>query len=71
VTAGAGGAVIASVLARRLDEHHARYLEDQLDRGGLLPWVKIREPERERRALEILGRHSGHYVHVHAIPQRA
>jgi hypothetical protein len=69
--AGAGGAAIGSALARWLDEHHARYLEDQLDRGGLLLWVGIRDPEHERRALEIFARHSGHYVHVHAIPERA
>lgn len=69
--AGAGGAAIGSALARRLDEHHARYLEDRLDRGGVLLWVGIRDPEYERRALEILARHCGHDVHVHAIPERA
>jgi hypothetical protein len=63
---GAGGAV-GSALAMLLGDRHARQLEDQLDHGGLLLWVRARDPEHEKRAIAILEKHSGQDVHVHAI----
>jgi hypothetical protein len=38
---------------------------DQIDRGGLLLWVRLWNAEDEGRAIEILGRHSAREVHVH------
>jgi hypothetical protein len=67
--AGVGGGVIGSVLARWLDRHHAHYLQEQLDHGGLLLWVRTQTPEDEKRATEILKRHSGDDVHVHDLPE--
>jgi hypothetical protein len=66
--AGGAGGLVGSLLARWLDRRHAHYLQEQLDRGGLLLWVRTVDAEHERRALEILGRHSGRDVHVHAFP---
>jgi hypothetical protein len=68
VLAGGSGGVLGSVLAGWLGDHHARYLESQIDRGGLLLWVRTRHAADERRAVEILRRHSGAEVHVHALP---
>jgi hypothetical protein len=67
----AGGAAgsIGTVLARWLGHHHADYLQQQLDCGGLLLWVNVRDAEHEERALEILSRHSAHDVHVHEFPR--
>ncbi len=67
--AAAGGvaAVIGSALAAMLGRKQARYLEEQIDHGGLLLWVHLRDADREARALDILSRHSGRDVHVHAL----
>ncbi len=66
--AGGAGGLIGSILAKWLGSHHGRYLQDQLERGGLLLWVRTPNPAAEQRAVEILRKHSGEDVHVHAIP---
>jgi hypothetical protein len=68
VLAGGTGGLLGSVLAKWLGDHHASYLQDQIDRGGLLLWVRTRRAADEQRAIEILKRHSGGEVHVHALP---
>jgi hypothetical protein len=62
------GALIGTVLARWLDKHHAEHLQEQLEHGGLLLWVRTPDESAERRALEILTRHSAHDVHIHELP---
>lgn len=62
------GALIGTVLARWIDKQHAEHLQEQLDRGGLLLWVRTPDQAAERRALEILTRHSAHDVHIHELP---
>jgi hypothetical protein len=71
VMAGGTGGLLGSVLAKWLGDHHAGYLQDQIDRGGLLLWVRIRNATDEQRAVEILNRHSDGEVHVHALPVEA
>lgn len=66
--AGGAGGLIGSFLAKWIGDQHARYLQEQLDHGGLLLWVRTRDNEREKRAVEILGRNSSSNVHVHALP---
>jgi nitrogen-specific signal transduction histidine kinase len=39
LTGGAGG-LIGSILAKWVRDHHAHHLQEQLDRGGLLLWVR-------------------------------
>jgi hypothetical protein len=65
--AGIGGGLIGSGLALYIGQHHAEYLQSQLDKGGLLLWVRTRDLEHERRASEILQRHSGMEVHIHEL----
>lgn len=65
--AGDTGGLIGALLAHLLGRRHAETLQRQLDRGGLLLWVHVRDPEHERRAVAILGRHSAHDVHVHEL----
>jgi hypothetical protein len=65
---GGAGALIGSVLAKLVGDHHARYLQEQLDHGGLLLWVRTWDKEGERRAVSILKKHSGRDVHVHTVP---
>ncbi|NQV79018.1 MAG: hypothetical protein HQ495_00610 [Alphaproteobacteria bacterium] len=66
--AGGSGVAIGSVLANAVKRHHAEHLQSQIDHGGLLLWVHLRDAEREQRALGILRQTSAHDVHVHDIP---
>jgi hypothetical protein len=67
--AGGTGGMLGSVLAKWLGDHHANYLQEQIDRGGLLLWVRTRQAEDESRAVELLKRHSSREVHVHCLPE--
>ena len=62
------GATLGTVLSHLMNRRHAEWLQEQLERGGLLLWVRTPTPERERRAIEILTRHAVHDVHIHEIP---
>lgn len=64
------GAAIGTVLGHFMDKSHADWLQGQLERGGLLLWVRTETPEAEQKALEILRRHSAHDVHLHKIPEQ-
>jgi len=65
---GGAGGLIGSVLAKLIGQHHADYLREQLDRGGLLLWVHVEDAEHERRARDILERYSADDVHLHDLP---
>jgi hypothetical protein len=68
--AAAGGAVgggIGIALAAAIGNRHAEYIAEQLKHGGILLWVRAWDPEHERRAVDILKRHSGQDAHVHEI----
>lgn len=67
LSGGAGG-LIGSALANLVDRHHADYLQDQLERGGLLLWVRTFDAPHEKLAVEILEHHSAEDVHVHDLP---
>ncbi len=67
LTGGAGG-LIGSILAKWVGDDHANHLQQQVDRGGLLLWVRTWTPPDEERAMSILKRHSGEQAHIHALP---
>lgn len=71
VAAGGAGGLIGSVLAHRVGDHHGRYLQGQIERGGLLLWVHTRDLEHEERAVAILKAHCGDDVHVHSLPRKS
>ncbi len=66
---GGTSALVGAVLAKFIGDHHAHYLQEQLDHGGILLWVRTRDDEHESRAVEVLKRHSGCDVHVHGVKQ--
>lgn len=68
VLAGGAGGLFGSILAKWVGDQHGDYLQKQVDRGGLLLWVRTRDTKDERKAVEILKKHSGVDVHVHALP---
>lgn len=66
--AGAAGSGIGTIAARLFGRERAVSIQHQLEKGGLLLWVRTRDAEHERRALEILSRHGADDVHVHELP---
>jgi hypothetical protein len=71
VTAAAAGGTAAGgigvLLAHSLGRKEARELEDQMALGGLVLWVRVRSPEREEKAQQILREHGAKAVRVHEI----
>ncbi|MCF8468369.1 MAG: hypothetical protein K9G33_13280 [Sneathiella sp.] len=68
--AGAAGGIIGTILATLLDRHHAEYLDEQINHGGLILWVRARDEEHGKRAVSILKKHSAHDVHLHGRPSK-
>jgi hypothetical protein len=62
---GSPAAVIGALLAHRIGQRHREYYADQIERGGILLWVRCANPEKERLAVAIMKGHSGRDVHVH------
>jgi hypothetical protein len=66
--AGGAGGLVGAALSRYMDRRHAQYVQQQIDRGGILLWVRTEDAGRERRAVDILKRHSAADVHVFELP---
>lgn len=62
---GGAGGLAGSRLAQLLGDQRAQHIQEQLDHGGLLLWVRTWDAEQENLAVQILNRHSGRDVHVH------
>ena len=68
IFAGITGAALGSIFAMRINKHHKQYIQNQIDRGGLLLWVHLRSVKLEKKAMRVLRKNDGHDVHVHEIP---
>jgi hypothetical protein len=62
---GGAGGLAGTWLARLLGDRRAQHIQQQLDHGGLLLWVRAWDAGQENLAVEILKHHSGRDVHVH------
>jgi hypothetical protein len=62
---GSPAAVIGTLFARRVGNHHSTYYATQIEHGGILLWVRVHDKTREALAVKILKGHSGRNVHVH------
>ena len=65
--AGGVAALIGGVVSMLLHQHHAKYVNQQLARGGLLLWVHTANRDRETRACQIFKRQVARDVHVHDV----
>lgn len=68
--ATAGGAVgggIGALAARLLGQEQAKELETQMAAGGLVLWVRVRSPDQEQKAQQILVGNGAEAVRVHEI----
>ena len=67
-----GGAIIGAlgglVCAKALNARRTNYFRDQVDRGGILLWVRTATPEDESKACDVLRKASARDVHVHDRP---
>lgn len=68
--AGGSGGVIGTLATRWLGGDRAKEIQAQIDKGGLLLWVRVRDRAHEDRAVAVLKRHSADDVHVHDLPRR-
>jgi len=66
--AGGAGGLIGTLLSRFIEDRHAKRLQEQLDHGGLLLWVRTPDADHEERATTILKSHGAEDVHVHDLP---
>jgi hypothetical protein len=62
---GVPAAVIGTLLARRVGQHHKDYYATQIEHGGILLWVRVDNKDKEDVAVKIMTAHSGRDVHVH------
>jgi hypothetical protein len=67
IGAAVAGSLGASVLGHVVDQRHAEWLQEQLDAGGVLLWVRIKDDEAARIAVSILTQHAVHDVHIHEV----
>ena len=69
--AGAAGGVAAgglgALIARSLGQKKAKELEGYMATGGLVVWVRVRSPDREEKAQQILREKGAEAVRVHEI----
>jgi hypothetical protein len=66
--AAGGIGFVGAALGKVAGEERARFLREQIDRGGILLWVRIKDSNAERRIQEILARHGAAAVHAHDNP---
>jgi hypothetical protein len=66
--AGGAGGLFGGVLAKLLGDRYARHIEEQLEHGGLILWVRTWTADDENRAVAIFKKHSGQDIHIHSIP---
>ena len=67
--AGSTGGMFGAMLGRLIDGTRADRVDEHLQRGGLLLWVRTRDAAHEKRAVDILQRHGADDVHVHDLSQ--
>jgi hypothetical protein len=61
---GGAAGLLGTWLANLLGDRHATRIQEHLDRGGLLLWVRTWNRDQEHRAVEILKRHFGEDAHI-------
>ncbi len=68
VLAGGTGAALGGALAGLVGRERAYHMQQHIDLGGLLLWVRTNGADHERVALATLTAHGGEDVHLHVLP---
>ncbi len=65
---GAGaGAGLGTGLGKIYDDRLADQFRRQVEKGGILLWVRCHDADCEARAQTVLSRHGAHHVHAHSL----
>jgi hypothetical protein len=64
VAAGGGAGAIGYALGQQAGQSEEDFIRQQIERGGVLVWVRTRDAEHETRAREILSRHGATAVRI-------
>ncbi len=67
VIGATAGTAFGGVMAQLIGNAHAERLQKQIDKGGLILWVRVDNKTKEKLAYDILQGHDAKYVHVHDI----
>lgn len=66
--AGGGASLLVNAVGRRATGSREQFLHEQVERGGIVLWVALRDESRETLAREIRRRHGASDIHVHNGP---
>jgi hypothetical protein len=69
--AGIGVGAASAAIGKKMGDDRRQYMEDQLDDGGVLVWVRTRDAAAEARAVAILRDAGGLDAHLHDVPATA
>lgn len=64
---GAAAGSLGAIISRLIGRAPAKKLEQEMAQGGLVLWVRVRSPEHEKRAQEILRKHGATRVETQEI----
>lgn len=64
---GIGGGTIGAILTKLLGDRYDRHIEEQIESGGLLLWVRTPDREKEEIAQHIMIARGAYDVHIHEI----
>ncbi len=67
IAAGVAGGGAGAFGAYAIAHKHRKSIQQQLQNGGLLLWVRTADSDREQRAMEILKEAGGNDIHIHDI----
>ncbi len=67
VIGGIGGGTLGAILTKILGNRYNRHIEEQVEKGGLLLWVRTPDNEREDLANRIMITNNAYQVHMHQI----
>ena len=67
LAAGGGVGALGGFLAKKYDDHVAADLQTQIEHGGILLWVSLRDPGQEEEARRLLARHAKGEIRAHDI----
>ena len=63
-----GVGIVGALVAKIIHQSDATYLQQQVDEGHILLFVRIADSAREQQAIDILTRHSGVDVKMYEVP---
>jgi hypothetical protein len=67
ILGGVGGGAVGGVLSKLLGGRYDNHLDEQIERGGLLLWVRTPTPELQEEAKRLMAEHGGEQIHTHEI----